>query len=157
MRKVMYKDSNGSFGTATEPQSNGRVYVTWCYGKAADGEYITSTQGYSIEDAKKNLIDVPEDIYQAYINEKAWSAEQQIIAQRITGPAFDATKYCRGCKHWGADPDDEYCGHPDALKTSSIGINLKRARGDFAFKPDHPSQDPAFGVCGPKGDLWEKK
>lgn len=66
-------------------------------------------------------------------------------------------KVCRWkCKHWGADPDDEYCGHPEARKHSMFGINLNRARGPNGDYPNEAmAKDPAIGICGPEGKLWE--
>lgn len=68
-------------------------------------------------------------------------------------------KVCRWkCKWWAADPDGEYCYHPKATKYSIFGINLNRARGPNAQYPESfMDKDPAIGVCGPEGRLWEKR
>jgi hypothetical protein len=47
-----------------------------------------------------------------------------------------------GCKHWGADMDGCYCGHPLSLQETSFG----RSTNDFT-RPGRP--------CGPDLKLWE--
>lgn len=155
--RVMFKDSYGSIGT-TEDQpnkSNGRVYVTWNYGLSQSGEPITCTQGYA---DYSTLIRISEEHYQEFISCLAWSEQQKTIRAKIIGAAeFNESKKCRECANWCADPDDEYCGHPEAMKITQVGVNLMRCRGNIAYKPEKPGSDPAFGLCGPEGKLWEKR
>lgn len=66
------------------------------------------------------------------------------------------TKECRwSCEHWAADPDDEYCAHPQAMKISPFGINLDRALGPNGRYPESMMEkDPAIGICGKERKLW---
>lgn len=68
-------------------------------------------------------------------------------------------KECRWkCKYWGADPDDEYCGHPEAFKHSMFGLNLNRALGpNGRYTKEMMKDDPAIGICGPDRKLWEER
>lgn len=155
--RVMFKDSYGSIGTAEDRpnKSNGRVYVIWNYGKDGVGEYITSSQGFS---DYSQLVEISEEYYQEYVNCKAWSDKQKIVRAKIIGAAeLNDSKKCRECAHWAADPDDEYCAHPKAVAVSPVGINLRRGRGNIAFKPEKPEDDLAFNICGPEGKLWEPR
>lgn len=157
MRRVMCKHSHGSVGTVDDRRNeNGRMYITWCYGKDIKGEFITSTQGYPRD--RNDLMDIKESDYQDYVNCSAWSPEQDKIRERITGiPRINESKRCRDCRHWGADLDDEYCAHPKTAQFSIVGVNLSRARGDISRKPDKPEDDGCFGICGPEGILWEQR
>ncbi len=154
--RVMFKHSNGSIGTVdSQPKDNGGAYVVWNYGKDANNEYITSTIRFS---DYSQLIEISEENYQAYVNCRAWSDEQKAVRATILGTAeLQESKKCRECAHWAADPDDEYCAHPKATEISVFGINLNRGRGNISHKPSKPEDDPAFGICGPEGRLWEKR
>lgn len=49
------------------------------------------------------------------------------------------------CKHFGADPDGDYCGHPESLKITGFGLSTNAMSRE--------------GLCthGEKGkyELWE--
>ena len=68
-------------------------------------------------------------------------------------------KECRWqCTHWAADPDGEYCAHPEAFKHSVFGIKLSRALGPNSMYPvEEMKRDPAIGICGPDRKLWEER
>lgn len=154
--RVMFKDSYGSIGTVEDkPSLNGRVYVTWNYGKDTNGNPITSVSSYNNYD---QLMEISEEHFLEYTNCLAWSEDQKTIRAKILGAAkTNESRKCRECSHWGADPDGEYCGHPKALEVSPVGINLDRGRGNISFKPPRLEDDLAFGICGPEGKLWEKR
>lgn len=157
--RVMYKDSNGSIGTVHDDSNTknvkSKVIVIWDYGKDGKGNSITASSGFSNYD---QLIEISEEHYQEYINCRAWSKEQKDVRVKILGTAeINERKKCRDCDYWGADPDDEYCGHPKAVEISPVGISLSRGRGNIASKPRKPEDDLAFGICGPEGKLWEPR
>ena len=158
MKTVMYRDTYGSLGTFDGVvHGNGRIYVTWNYGKDVNGRPITSNQGYDASYVSK-LMDIPKELYEEFTNLPAWSEEQKPIIAKILGATqVDESKKCRECAHWCADPDDEYCGHPDIIKVTLVGASLPRARGNISRKPDKPEDDPVFGLCGPDGKLWEQR
>ena len=54
---------------------------------------------------------------------------------------------CWTCKHLGADPNDVYCGHPEAFKHSGFGVNIDRMRGIGRYAKLDRKQDPAIGAC----------
>lgn len=154
--RVMFRDQYGSIGTADDkPNTNGRIYVTWNYGKDTNGNPITATSNY---DNYNQLMEISEEHFLEYTECLAWSEEQKAIKAKILGTAkLNESKKCRECAHWGADPDSEYCGHPKALEVSPVGISLERGRGNISRKPAKPEDDLAFSICGPEGKLWEKR
>lgn len=154
--RVMFKHSHGSIGTATSSlDTDGKALVVWNYGKDVSGSHIISSA--QREDFSK-LLQISEEHYQEYVNCEAWSEEQKVVRAKILETVeLNERNKCRECAHWAADPDDEYCAHPKAVELSIFGISLKRGRGDIQFKPNKPEDDPAFGICGPEGKLWEQR
>lgn len=65
--------------------------------------------------------------------------------RKLCGPAWD--KSITGCKHFGADPDGAYCGHPKSMEISN-GFGA------------HPNRMSTEGHCthgdNGKHELWEK-
>lgn len=155
--RVAYKHPNGSIGTVVNNESNvdEKISVAWTYGKDVTGDYITASP--QSEDLSK-IIQISEELYQEYVNCEAWSSDQKTVHKKILDTVkINENKECRNCAHWAADPDDEYCAHPKATEISIFGINLGRGRGAIQFKPTKPEDDPAFGICGPEGRLWEQR
>lgn len=157
--RVIFKSSHGSIGTSYEEDGNGRPQVIWNHGKDAKGEFILGRPEYPTWD---NLVEVSEELYHEYINCEAWSEEQKVVRKKIldslkagTGEA-KGEKDCQDCEYWCADPDSAFCGHPDALKISPYGINLRRMRGDLAFRPADKNADPGFNLCK-DAKLWKER
>jgi hypothetical protein len=158
MRTIMYRDTYGSMGTFDETaQGDGTIYIEWNYGVDKNGKSLTSVQGYD-KTYLANIMDIPKELYQEFVGLPAWSEEQKSVVAKILGiTKVDDSKKCRECAHWAADPDDEYCAHPEVIKLTSAGSNLDRARGNISRKPKNPEDDPVFGLCGPEGKLWEQR
>ncbi len=55
-----------------------------------------------------------------------------------------AKKECQGCKHFGVEPDDAFCAHPEAMKRSQgFGLSLSgMGIRTLCPAPEHPLYEP---------------